>query len=84
MSDTKKETIKKANTKKAAMKKVGNEIPEFGVKNREAGSKARGTQKAGLDKPKTNSTVKESTRKSTPPKAGSSSGSNPYGKRKSF
>lgn len=33
-------TIKKANTKKAAMQKVGQSIPEFGVKNMQPGSKA--------------------------------------------
>ena len=37
---TKKATIKKANTKKAAMQKVGQKIPEFGVKNMQPGSKA--------------------------------------------
>jgi hypothetical protein len=33
-------TIKKANKKKAAMQKVGQKIPEFGVKNMQPGSKA--------------------------------------------
>ena len=33
-------TIKKANTKKAAMQKVGQKISEYGVKNMQPGSKA--------------------------------------------
>lgn len=63
--DTKGEAIKKANTKKAAMKNVGHEIAEFGVKNMAAGSKAS----RGAGKPKTPISVNEPSKKSGPSKA---------------
>lgn len=80
---TKSETIKKANTKKAAMKNVGNTIAEFGVKNMEAGSKAsRGSKKDAPAKP--NLGAKEPARKGGPSKAGASAGSSRSTKKRAF
>lgn len=78
-------TIKKANTKKAAMKNVGHEIAEFGVKNMQPGSKAsHGSKKSSLDKPKTNIGSNEPTRKGGLLKAGSGNNNHAGTKKKSF
>ena len=84
MSDTKSKTIRKANTKKAAMKNVAYEIAEFGIKNMEAGSKARGSRNASAAKPKINVGVDELARKGGPSKIGPGKGSHAYAKKKSF
>lgn len=78
--NTKGETIKKANTKRAAMKNVGHEIAEFGVKNMEAGSKAS----RGAGKPKGNTSTTEPSRKAGPPKAGFGASSKGGPKKKSY
>lgn len=78
--DTKSETIKKANTKRAAMKNVGQEIAEFGVKNMEAGSKAS----RGAGKPKVNNNASEPSKKSGPSKTAFAASGKGGQKRKPF